>query len=55
MEKDNQLRTALIVLKSLNLASGKQPAREAKKDETRDNGTPPEKTPPPPPVPAGKQ
>ena len=55
LEKDNQLRTALIVLKSLNLASGKQPAREAKKDETRDNGTPPEKTPPPPPVPAGKQ
>lgn len=54
LEKDNQLRTALIVLKSLNLASGKQPAREAKKDETRDGATKTEKTPPPP-VPAGKQ
>ena len=36
LEQDNQLRTALIVLKSLNLASGKQPAREAKKTEPRD-------------------
>jgi len=54
LEKDNQLRTALIVLKSLNLASGKQPVREAKKDETRDGAGNTEKTPPPP-VPAGKQ
>lgn len=35
LQQDNQLGTALIVLKSLNLASGKQPAREAKKDQAR--------------------
>ena len=60
LEQDNQLRTALIVLKSLNLASGKQPARETKKDEPKeepagDAARNTERTPPPRDVPAGKQ
>ncbi|NLB07217.1 MAG: hypothetical protein GX835_09710, partial [Desulfobulbaceae bacterium] len=60
LEQDNQLRTALIVLKSLNLASGKQPAREAKKEEARDQPAGDaarnnESTTPPREVPAGKQ
>ena len=60
LEQDNQLRTALIVLKSLNLASGKQPAREAKKDEARvqpagDAAKNNKRTTPPRDVPAGKQ
>ena len=60
LEQDNQLRTALIVLKSLNLASGKQPVREAKKEEARDQpagdaARNTERTTPPRDVPAGKQ